>query len=140
MVGSEAPLRPLQDPFLLVEDGRGAQSPVGGGFADRSPVSAPGDTVGDGSGDVDAARRGDLVGEAFQPADESFGVDGDGGGEVGGELADQLGGPPRRLPLRQRDEGLVHQLGDPSPIQSHPPPLAAEHTGEETLRLEPERL
>ena len=32
VVGSEAPLGPLQDPLLLVEDGRGGERPVGGGL------------------------------------------------------------------------------------------------------------
>ena len=48
----------------------------------------------DGSGDVDTAGGGRMVGESLQEVGQLRGVDGDGGGYGGGQFSDQLGWPP----------------------------------------------
>ncbi len=133
------PLRPLHDPFLLVEDGSGGEGPVDGGFADRTPITASHRTVRDRWGQVDTAVCRGTVGEVLQEPNELIRVDGDIRGDLGGELTHQLGGPPRRLPGPERLQRPLHHSCHRRSVDPSRAPDTTHRAGDEVVWFVAER-
>jgi hypothetical protein len=109
--GVPAALRPLEEPALLGQDLGGGQRPIGRPLGDRPAVPPQPGPVGDGSGDIDHLLARGTFGGRLDLLDDRVGGHPD-RVERGGDLADDLGRPPRRLAFPQRRHRPIHRQVD----------------------------
>ena len=103
----DAAVRPREEVRLLVEDRASGERSIERRLAHRTTVPTEHGTGRHRAGHVDTTGHRHLAGKPLHPVDHPAGGEDGGGGERGGDLSDQLRGPPRRLLLDEGSHRLI---------------------------------